>query len=66
MQTPFGYGCANYKKDDPESCRFSIGKMGEKTLNEAQVKQLLECRARVVPEPERVRQQGPEQAASGY
>lgn len=28
--------------------------------------QLLECRARVVPEPERVRQQGPEQAASGY
>ena len=28
--------------------------------------QLLECRAQVVPEPERVRQQGPEQAASGY
>ena len=41
VQTPFGYGCANYKKDDPENCRFSIGKMGEKTLNEAQVKQLL-------------------------
>lgn len=41
VQTPFGYGCANYKKDDPESCRFSIGKMGEKTFNEAQVKQLL-------------------------
>ena len=41
VQTPFGYGCANYKKDDPESCRFSIGKMGEKTLNEVQVKQLL-------------------------
>ena len=41
VQTPFGYGCANYKKDEPESCRFSIGKMGEKTLNEAQVKQLL-------------------------
>ena len=41
VQTPFGYGCANYKKDDLESCRFSIGKMGEKTLNEAQVKQLL-------------------------
>ena len=41
VQTAFGYGCANYKKDDPESCRFSIGKMGEKTLNEAQVKQLL-------------------------
>ena len=41
VQTPFGYGCANYKKDDLESCRFSVGQMGEKTLNEAQVKQLL-------------------------
>ena len=32
VQTAFGYGCANYKKDDPESCRFSIGKMGEKNV----------------------------------
>lgn len=37
----FGYGCLNYKKDDPESCRFSIGKMASKDLTEAQVKELL-------------------------
>ncbi|MGN0142062.1 MAG: topoisomerase C-terminal repeat-containing protein [Roseburia sp.] len=41
VQTPFGFGCANYRKDDPESCRFSIGKMAEKTLTEANVKELL-------------------------
>lgn len=41
VQTPFGFGCANYSKDNPESCRFSIGKMAEKALTEAQVKQLL-------------------------
>lgn len=41
VQTPFGFGCANYSKDNPESCRFSIGKMSEKALNETQVKQLL-------------------------
>ncbi len=41
VATPFGFGCANYQKDDPESCRFSIGKMAEKSLTEAQVKQLL-------------------------
>lgn len=39
--TPFGFGCANYVKDDPESCRFSIGKMAEKTFTEANVKELL-------------------------
>lgn len=41
VQTPFGFGCAKYSKDNPESCRFSIGKMAEKALNEAQVKELL-------------------------
>lgn len=41
VQTPFGYGCANYSKDDPESCRFSVGKMAEKALTEANVKELL-------------------------
>ncbi len=41
VQTPFGFGCANYSKDNPESCRFSIGKMAEKALNESQVKELL-------------------------
>lgn len=41
VQTPFGFGCANYSKDNPESCRFSIGKMAEKSLTESQVKELL-------------------------
>lgn len=41
VATPFGFGCANYKKDDPDSCRFAIGKMAEKSLTESQVKQLL-------------------------
>ena len=39
--TPFGYGCMNYRRDDPESCHFSIGKMAEKSFTETQVKQLL-------------------------
>ncbi len=39
--TPFGYGCKNYEKDNPNSCRFSIGKLAEKSLTEANVKQLL-------------------------
>ena len=39
--TPFGYGCTNYKKDDPESCRFVIGKIAGVKLKEAHVKQLL-------------------------
>lgn len=39
--TPFGYGCKNYEKDNPDSCRFSIGKLAEKSLTEANVKQLL-------------------------
>ena len=41
VQTPFGFGCANYAKDNPGSCRFSIGKMGEKSLTETQIKELL-------------------------
>lgn len=41
VQTPFGFGCANYSKDNPQSCRFSIGKMAEKALTEANVKELL-------------------------
>ena len=40
--TPFGYGCSNYKKEDPEhSCRFMIGKIASVKLKEAHVKQLL-------------------------
>ncbi|MGN1157804.1 MAG: topoisomerase C-terminal repeat-containing protein [Agathobacter sp.] len=41
VTTPFGYGCANYNKDVEGSCRFSIGKMADKSLSEANVKELL-------------------------
>lgn len=40
-QTPFGYGCANYDRDNLESCRFSIGKIAGVKLKEATVKELL-------------------------
>jgi len=41
VKTPFGYGCANYNSQNPESCRFSIGKIANKEINAAQVKELL-------------------------
>ncbi len=41
VATPFGFGCANYDRDKEDSCRFSIGKMAEKSLTETQVKELL-------------------------
>lgn len=41
VQTPFGFGCANYDKLDESSCRFSIGKMAGKDIPEAQIKELL-------------------------
>lgn len=41
--TPFGYGCSNYNKDDPDnSCRFNIGQVAGVKIKEAQVKELLE------------------------
>ena len=40
-KTSFGYGCVNFSPDDDNSCRFSIGKMAEKSFTEAQVRQLL-------------------------
>ena len=40
-KTSFGFGCVNYKKDDPESCKFSIGQIAGKSISEANVKQLL-------------------------
>ncbi|QFJ55766.1 type IA DNA topoisomerase [Pseudobutyrivibrio xylanivorans] len=40
--TPFGYGCSNYNKDDPEnSCKFNIGQIAGVKLKEAQIKELL-------------------------
>lgn len=41
VQTPFGYGCANYDKLDESSCKFSIGKMAGKDISESQVRELL-------------------------
>ena len=41
VTTPFGFGCANYDREVEGSCRFSIGKMAEKSLTEANVKELL-------------------------
>ena len=41
IQTPFGYGCANYSKDNPDSCRFAIGKIAGVKLKEASVRELL-------------------------
>ena len=40
-KTSFGYGCVNFSPDDENSCRFSIGKMAEKSFTEAQIRQLL-------------------------
>ncbi|MBR3769239.1 MAG: topoisomerase C-terminal repeat-containing protein [Lachnospiraceae bacterium] len=41
VKNSFGYGCASYERDNPDSCKFSIGKMASKDLTEAQVKELL-------------------------
>ncbi len=37
----FGYGCANYDSQVPDSCKFAIGKIAEKELTPAQVKDLI-------------------------
>jgi DNA topoisomerase-3 len=39
--TSFGFGCTNYNKEDENGCRFSIGKMADKSLTETQVNELL-------------------------
>ncbi|MCI5621185.1 MAG: DNA topoisomerase [Lachnospiraceae bacterium] len=41
IQTPFGYGCANYDREREDSCRFSIGKIAGVKLKDSQIKQLL-------------------------
>ncbi len=38
--TPFGYGCSNYKKDGT-GCKFTIGKIAGKDLNDTEVTALL-------------------------
>ncbi|MBE5907083.1 MAG: DNA topoisomerase III, partial [Lachnospiraceae bacterium] len=39
--TPFGFGCANYKRDEEESCGFSVGKIAGVKIKETQLKTLL-------------------------
>ena len=42
VKTSFGYGCSNYKRDDPEnSCKFNIGQIAGLKLKDAQVKELI-------------------------
>jgi len=42
VKTNFGYGCANYSKDNPEnSCRFNIGEIAGKKLSAKDAKALL-------------------------
>lgn len=42
VKTPFGYGCGNYNKDDPDnSCKFNIGAISGVKLNESQIKELI-------------------------
>lgn len=40
-KTPFGFGCDNYRRDDENSCRFSVGEIAGKKLTEANLRQLL-------------------------
>ncbi|MBE5868433.1 MAG: DNA topoisomerase III [Lachnospiraceae bacterium] len=42
VQTPFGYGCGNYSKEDEASCRFVIGKIAGVKLKVSDVKALLQ------------------------
>lgn len=41
VHTKFGFGCANYSKEEGKGCRFSIGQIAGVKLKEDQVKELL-------------------------
>jgi DNA topoisomerase-3 len=38
---PFGFVCENNRRDDPESCRFMVGKVASVKIKESQLKELL-------------------------
>jgi DNA topoisomerase-3 len=38
---PFGFVCENNKRDDPDSCRFMVGKVAGLKIKESQLKELL-------------------------
>jgi DNA topoisomerase-3 len=39
---PFGFVCENNRRDDPESCRFMVGKVASVKITETQLRQLLQ------------------------
>ena len=39
--TPYGYSCCNHKYGEEGGCSFSVGKIAEKSLSEAQLRQLI-------------------------
>ncbi len=41
IKTSFGYGCSNYSKDNPDSCKFNVGSVAGVKIKEASVKELL-------------------------
>ncbi len=41
IKRSLGFSCENYNKEDPQSCKFFIGKIAQKQLSEANVLQLL-------------------------
>ena len=38
---PFGFVCENNRRDDPESCRFMVGKVASVKIKESVLKELL-------------------------
>ena len=40
-KTSFGYGCGNYSKDNPDSCKFSVGKIAGVNLKTEDLKELI-------------------------
>ena len=45
LSLPFGYGCEHFKSDDPSSCRFAVGKIAQRSLTEAEFRELLTNKA---------------------
>lgn len=41
IKTSFGYGCSNYSKDNPDSCKFNIGSVAGVKIKENSIKELL-------------------------
>lgn len=44
VQTPFGYSCAKHDRENPDSCRFFVGKVAGVKIKEPVLKELLQNR----------------------